>query len=97
MDNYLERLRSLVNNEISENHYTIKGFATRCGISYEEMRLICNGNLNDIRLSTITQICSNSSISLYNVFFENLLDGIASSVIVLYQDERYNVRLSRYR
>lgn len=97
LDEVLDRLRACVNREICEKHYTIKGFSVRCGVSYEEMRLIVNGRLKDVRLSTIFQICENSEIQIIDIFYENEVESIVSGMVLLNRGSKYRVRLLRYR
>lgn len=100
MEEVLGRLRRLVNLEINNHNYTIKGFAVRCEISYTEMREIVNGQTSDIKLSTICQICNNSNISFADVFVENESDlqRMINKVTILFENtDRYSVKLLRYR
>lgn len=68
MKNYLEKLQTLVNREISDRGCTIKAFSVKCEVSYEEMRKICNGEINDIKASTVEKICDNSKFSINDIF-----------------------------
>ena len=96
MEEVLERLRICVNQEITANNYTIKGFSVRCGISYEEMRLITNGRIKDVRLSTVYQICVNSNIDILDIFNEKDFEKLFSDITLLYKNNRYSIGLSKY-
>lgn len=97
MDEVLERLQRLVNLEIDKRHCTVKKFAIDCEISYNEMRLIVNGNIRDIRLSTIFQICMNTDINICDLFIVGELECIFNNITITYQGQRYSTRVSRYR
>ena len=99
MKKVLLRLQELVNKEIYDYDYTIKGFALRCGMSYTEMRSIANGHATDIRISTIEKICANSHIEMSDIFIEDVCDIIRvfSRLTILYDTDRYSVSLSRYK
>jgi DNA-binding Xre family transcriptional regulator len=97
MEEVLERLQTCVNREIATNNYTIKGFSVRCGISYEEMRLITNGKIKDVRLSTIYQICSNSNIDMMDIFNRNDIENIFNQITLSCNNTRYGIKLLKYR
>jgi len=97
MDEVLERLQRLVSLEIDKRHCTVKKFAIDCEISYNEMRLIVNGNIRDIRLSTIFQICMNTDINICDLFIVGELECIFNNITITYQGQKYSTRVSRYR
>jgi DNA-binding Xre family transcriptional regulator len=97
--NVLGRLRNLVNEEMIENDLTIKEFSLRCGISYNEMRNIANGQAIDIKVSTIEKICENSHIEMWDIFDDGVIEfeRLFNRLILLYKSERYSLTLNKYR
>ena len=84
-------MSELVNSEIDKRHETILSFSVKCEISYNEMRKICNGTINDIRISTIHKICENSDITMVDIFMPNR----DIDIIVRYKDDKFRVKIKK--
>lgn len=63
-----KNLMKLVNSEMERKNFSMRSFAVRCGLSYDEIRKISIGSIAEPRPSTIINICENSDITIYEVF-----------------------------
>ena len=68
MDEFMDRLASLILNEMGKHNYSYAYFADMCDLSAHEISLIVNKKLSDIKLSTLIKICNNSDILIIDVF-----------------------------
>lgn len=94
----LEMLTNCVNKEISAYGYTVLEFASRCGVSYGEMRKIVSGKATDVKLSTIEKICDNSHITLQDIAncgFD--LQNLAKGIMLISNGHRYSISLKQYK
>lgn len=68
MEKILEKLADLIILETERLGCTYSLFADICNISRNELGNIIERKKKDIKLSTISKICQNSSITFYDIF-----------------------------
>lgn len=68
LEKYLNKLSSLVIDEMARRNCNSKELSILCNISEREMSAIKNRERNDVRLSVIVKICENTSISYSDIF-----------------------------
>lgn len=76
----MENLRTEILKTLESKNITYHEFSIMCDISYENLCKIIYGKSNDIKLSTLLKICSNSGINLKKVL--SLQDNIESIISI---------------
>jgi len=95
MTDTIRRLQMLVNQEIVNKGYTIKAFAVTCEVSYEEMRKICNGQIVDIRMSTLEKICSQSDFDIQEIISKDGESILKHNIRMMMDGDVYSVSFKK--
>ena len=61
---YLTHISECIDKYIDNHNLTVKCFAQLCGLSYNEVRLIVNREIKDVRISTLIILADYMNTSL---------------------------------
>lgn len=99
MKEIMERFSRLISEEMEKKNQSCVQFSELCGVGRNIVGDIINGKKEDVKLSTVVNICANSDIRIEDIFSitgDCGIETMLKNAYIVLEGKRYSIQLKKY-